>query len=323
MEKLFVTASVLTVTVLLAAFSPELPKPPKAPKPPKFDVPTPPSPPAPLAPHLLCDTVPAAKQPSELDAEVNTIHVTRDKTRYEITEAGGQVTELKINGKQIAKNKFGEYDSEVRSIIAEVKEEQSEQQEEAEEMRAEAQALKQEADGFRLEAEALRKQAALMKIEAEKMKAQMELSRDEMIALQKQAELVKKQFAGQHNQNLNTDELRKSALEIQKSAEKVRAEANVIRGQAEVTRRESEKIRVDHDKMMDNILRDLESEGFVKDKKKLSFRISDEEFIVNGAKLSEKLHSKFKQKYLKEKGTEIVYNWREDSHTYTGSIQRK
>ncbi|MCE7038788.1 M56 family metallopeptidase [Dyadobacter sp. CY312] len=321
MEKLFVTASVLTATVLLAAFSPELPKPPKAPKPPKFDVPAPPPlPPSPVAPHTLCDTVPA---PAEPGSEVNTIHVTRDKKRYEITEVDGEVTELKINGKQIAKNKFGEYDNEIRSIIEEVNEERQEEEEHAEEMQSEAEDLNQEAADLQAEALELRKQATLMKLDAEKMKGQMELNREQMIAVKKEAELVRKQLSGQNNQNLNTDELRKSAAQLQKSAEKLRVEATVLKEQAEVSRLEAETIRQDHEKMMDNFLRDLESEGYGKDKKNLSFRITENEFIVNGQKLSDKVHSKFKSKYLKEKGTEIVYNWKEDNHTYTGSIHRK
>jgi bla regulator protein BlaR1 len=324
MEKLFVTASVLTVTVLLAAFSPEIPKPPKAPKPPKVDIAAPPVPPVPLAPPAPCDTVPDPNGISEADSDVFTVHITRDNKRYEITEKHGKVTDLKINDKQIPQSKIADYLDEVNPILTEMKEESEKQKEEAVKLKEEAEELRIEATQLRIEAQALKQEALLMKEDAAKVKEQSMLSKEAVI-IQKHAQEISKniQIHKTQNININTDELKKHAEEMRSAAEELRKDAEVMKTEAEIRKGESEKIKAKHDKVQANFLNDLRSDGLIKNKQSISYKISDSEFVLDGVKQPDAIHSKYKKKYLKQKDTEMVYNWRENSNTYTGYIHRK
>jgi bla regulator protein blaR1 len=72
------------------------------------------------------------------------------------------------------------------------------------------------------------------------------------------------------------------------------------------------------------VIDELIQAGLVKDKESLSYRLSDEELIVNGTKQSAELHRKLKAKYLKElgdKGFELMYNYNNQTgHIKTGIV---
>jgi bla regulator protein BlaR1 len=339
MEKLFVTASVLTVTVLLAAFSPEIPKPPKAPKPPKVDIAAPPVPPVPLAPPAPCDTVPDPNGISEADSDVFTVHITRDNKRYEITEKHGKVTDLKINDKQIPQSKIADYLDEVNPILTEMKEESEKQKEEAVKLKEEAEELRIEATQLRIEAQALKQEALLMKEDAKNAKQRTLLMKDDIEAIKQQTTLNKEQalIIQEHaqkmrvnvekqrniNNQINIDEFKSKAEKFRTEAEEIRKEALIIKEKMEVQKEEAEKIKLEYEKEQSSFLNDLKSEGLVKNKQSISYKISDSEFVLDGVKQPDAIHSKYKKKYLKQKDTEMVYNWRENSNTYTGYIHRK
>ncbi|WP_353720547.1 hypothetical protein [Dyadobacter sp. 676] len=65
-------------------------------------------------------------------------------------------------------------------------------------------------------------------------------------------------------------------------------------------------------KKQEQIIEELSSAGLVKDKNDLSFKLTDDELIVNGEKQPADLHQKLKAKYLKSdagKGFEMYYNY--------------
>jgi bla regulator protein BlaR1 len=340
MEKLFVTASVLTVTALLAAFSPELPKPPKAPKPPRVAIFAPPAPPAPLAPPAPCDTVPEPDEMSEADSDVFTVHITRDNKRYEITEKSGKVTDLKINDKQIPKDKIANYLHEVKPILAEMKAESEKHQEEAEKLQEEAAKLQEEAEEMRAEAQEwakeefflikedadrLKFEAELVKEDAERVKEQSLMSKEQAAIMQKHAQKIRKNVEAQKNQsfNINIEELKRHAEEMRSAAEELSKDAEIMKAEAEVLKGEAEKIKSEHDKMQSNFLNDLRRDGLIKNNQSISYKISEGEFILDGVKQSDAVHARYKKKYVKQKGSEMVYNWRGKGNTYTGYIHRK
>jgi bla regulator protein BlaR1 len=98
----------------------------------------------------------------------------------------------------------------------------------------------------------------------------------------------------------------------------------VHRAEAEVHRKEAEKHRQEYEKMQTGMINDLIESGVVKDKSNLSYKLSQEELIVNGVKQSDELHKKLKNKYIKDKAVEMVYNYSgRTGYTSTGFIYTK
>lgn len=67
------------------------------------------------------------------------------------------------------------------------------------------------------------------------------------------------------------------------------------------------------DRVLNKIISDLKAEGIIKNSNKLSFKLSNREFIVNGKRLSAEIHQKLKAKYVIETAFEagFLYRWKE------------
>lgn len=104
---------------------------------------------------------------------------------------------------------------------------------------------------------------------------------------------------------------RQQADEDRERAEQNRAQAGKDREQAEKDRKRAEidRKRADEDrKLLDEMLDEVVKEKLVENKEALkSLILDDNEFIVNGIKQSDALHSKFKTKYLKTSRARINY----------------
>jgi len=95
-------------------------------------------------------------------------------------------------------------------------------------------------------------------------------------------------------------------------AEEQRGQAEVQRKQAEEMRRGAEKQREVYMKRQEAVIEELAQAGLVKDKDDLSFKLGDDELIVNGVKQPADLHQKLKAKYLNgDEGRkyEMYYNF--------------
>ena len=94
-------------------------------------------------------------------------------------------------------------------------------------------------------------------------------------------------------------------------AEKDRAQAELDRQQAVKDRIQAEKDRnqAEEDrKMLLSMVEDMISDKLVKDKDALNtFRLTNDEFLVNGVKQSAELHAKYKAKYIKQSNSQINY----------------
>ncbi|WP_428661671.1 M56 family metallopeptidase [Runella sp.] len=319
MEKLFVTAGLITVTLFSVAFSPSTPE--KKPK--SFPTPkrmiatqaTPKTPPAPIAaplptavPAIENDTIPGSGN-TKIKSGVSTIHVTRNNKRYEMVETNGKVTELIIDGVSIPEEQRGQYKTEIESIIKEV-----------EESREQAEVMRKEAEKMRKQADEMREQAEVMRVDAEKFRADNEKMRKEADEMRKQAEVMRvdaeKSRANNEVMRKEADEMRKQAevmrVEATKSrdnAEVMRKEAEVMRKEAEVMRVEAEKSRIAFQKKQDNLINDLITEGVIKDRDNLSYKLNAEELIVNGVKQPAAVHQKLRSKYLENSSAEFTRNF--------------
>lgn len=253
--------------------------------------------------------LPAAAQKTSTSTEIRsvytdddetTLNFSRDDHKYKIRMTGNKITEMLRDGIKVAPEDYSKYESMINEVLAEVKK----QQEEAEKMRKEAevqrkQAEKQrfEAEKQREEAEVQRKQAAVFRAEAEKQREQASKQRFE----------AEKQRTEADKMRLEAEQQRKKADEFRAEAEVQRKEAEKQRAEAEIQRKEAEKNRALMEKMLDEIVTEKIADS--RDELK-TIVLDDKEFVVNGVKQSDKLHSQFKAKYLK--GKQIRYE-RNDS----------
>ncbi|WP_439581423.1 M56 family metallopeptidase [Dyadobacter bucti] len=342
MEKLFVTASLITAAALSVAFAAADPEP-------KISVNAKEKPAAIQELHksknlivnelsVHPDTLPAPGKIPGLDSGTNTYHVNSNDKQYEIVETDGKITSLKIDGEQIPADKIAAHQSEIDAIVGEIKvahEHAEADRLKADEMRSKADEYRMEAEKIRQEAEVLRQQASQDRVKAEEMRIQAE-------KIRKETELMRVNVQNERmtNSNSRTDseqirnqneDLKKMAekmradAEIQRqNAEKVRQQADVIRQQAEITRQQAEKQRAEYEKMQEGLIDDLMQEGVIKDTKKLSYKLSDDELVVNGVQQPSVLHQKMKAKYIRNGGVEMVYNWNgRTGYTITGTIQTR
>lgn len=257
---------------------------------------------------------------------ISTYNVTRNNKQYEIVQRNGRMISLWVDDKEIAESEYPKYQPEIDKIMEEVKV----QHELAEKQREEAQEMRKIAEGQRRMAEKQREEAQVMRLEAEKQRehaSQMRLdakkqseyadqmrlntnaNRDEAARMRLEAE---KQREAAEDMRRQADLMRKEAEKQREHASEQRVQAEGQRKQAEEMRREAEKQREVYLKKQQGVIEELAGAGLVKDKDNLSFKLSDDELIVNGEKQSAELHQKLKAKYLDNeagKRSTMYYNY--------------
>ncbi len=335
MEKLFVTFSLAAAIALSAATAPEKPaksRPMPAPReiPPLKTIALPQKP---DRTTLGPDTLPKKKSKSA-DMEIHSANVysaregvstyslTRNNKHYEIVRRNGKVISLWIDDQEIPQSDYGKYQPEIDKIMDEVKV----QHERAEKEREKAEEMRKMADVQRKEAEKQREAADEMRVEADKQREQANEIRINANKNREEAEKFRieagKQRASAEDMRKQADVMRIDAEKLRKQADGFRAEAEVFRKKAEEQRVIAEKDREVYLKIQEGIIDELTSEGLVKDKESLSYKLSDEDLIVNDVKQPAGLHQKLKSKYLKELGDkkfELMYNYRNQTgHIKTG-----
>ena len=348
MEKLFVTFSLAAAIALSAATTPE--KPATARKAPAVKEVRPDGAkllpakitaiPSSKAQNLLTqepDTLPKKKLRSEgmeihsanvytPQQGISTYNVTRNNKQYEIVKRNDKIISLFVDDQEIAVEDYAKYQPEIDKIMAEVKA----QHELAEKQREEAQEMRKIAEGQRRVAEKQREEAQVMRLEAEKQRehaSQMRLdakkqqeyadqmrvnanaNRDQLDKVRGEAEKMREAAEDMRKQ---ADLMRREAEKQREHAAEQRVQAEGQRKQAEEMRREAEKQREVYMKRQEAVIEELAGAGLVKDKDELSFKLSDDELIVNGEKQSADLHQKLKAKYLNDGGDKkstMYYNY--------------
>lgn len=326
MEKLFVTLSLAAAVALSAATAPEKPVQSKTLAVPRRQVQT-------NTVYLPEEQEPVIYQPDTLprkksqisDTEIHsasvrseregisTYSVTRNNKHYEMVQRNGKMISLFIDDQEIAENDYGKYQSEIDKILADIKiqhERAEKEREKAEEMRILADGQRRLADKQREEAHALRLEAEKNREHAGDLRVNANKNRDEAEKLRVEA-----------------DKRREAAEDMRKQADQMRVEAEQHRKEAEVHRAHAEKDREAYIKIQEEIISELSSAGLAKDKENLSYKLSNDELIVNGAKQSADLHQKLKAKYLKDLGDkkfELMYNYRnQNGHIKTGIVHSR
>ncbi len=245
MEKLFVTTSLLTVTVLFAAFSQDLPKTPQPPTPPNIENIAPPTPPVPPV-----EPVEPTNPPTPIHGLGNnrhTIHITRDNKRYEIDEVDGKLESLKINGISIPKKDLEKYDSEVQKIIDEVGQERIIDEEEAIEHTAQSQALQKQAEELRKQAELVKREVNMVMARVELDKKIVDAQRIDIEAAQNVAKKVSSEIQKMNSEVIRheVDKLRRMVMEVSQEARKLKVEQHEDEKGNENLNQNSEEIKND------------------------------------------------------------------------------
>lgn len=348
MEKLFVTFSLAAAIALSAATAPE--KPSTAGKLPVVKEIRPQRTeslpgkiakiPSPKEQHVVIsepDTLPKKKLRSG-DMEIHsanvytpqqgisTYNVTRNNKQYEIVKRNNRIISLYVDDQEIPESDYAKYQPEIDKIMAEVKaqhelaekqrEEAQEMRKIAEEQRRLAEKQREEAQVMRLEAEKQREHASQMRVDAKKqreyadqMRQNINSNRDEAEKMRLEAE---KQREAAEDMRKQADQMRREAEKQREHAAEQRVQAEGQRKQAEEMRRVAEKQREVYMKRQEAVIEELAGAGLVKDKDELSFKLSDDELIVNGEKQSAELHQKLKAKYLNDGGDQkstMYYNY--------------
>ncbi|TDE15401.1 M56 family metallopeptidase [Dyadobacter psychrotolerans] len=318
MEKLFVTISLITVTALSVAFSPPSEPVIKPVVSEDYQMPAKMEPTEVRSLPVVClDTLPKITKTKTSESSVRTVNITTNTVSYDFVIKDGEMTELKIDGKSIPENEIKNYESELKSSLQEAdaeREKSEKQREEAGKQRAEAEVMRKHAEKIRSNADQIRVQADQQRKQAEEIRRQADLVRIDAEKQRKEADV----FRGE------ADKYRKEAAKFREQAEVVRKQADVIRKEAEVTRKEAEKTREVYEKLQADLISDMISEGIIKSKDGLSYKLSNDEFIVNGVKQSAEVGKRFIKKFVKEEGVEMVYNWKgRTGYTVTGTIRSK
>lgn len=270
---------------------------------------------------------------------------TVDGKHYEIIIRKNKITELYIDDRRIPDEKIGDHQPVIDKIIKGIREDAAAAYEEAEKSRIDADMAREQAEELREKVEQNKMQLEQMKISAEK------LAEDQALKMRIQAEKLAAEQAGL--QDLQGDQYRLEAgkiaaekAEMQRMQEdmsrrgelsrqmqmaemaKLKAEQSRIMAEqskimAEEGKRKADAGKEKSERMLGNFIDDLLKEGIIKNDKKLSFSLSNREFIVNGVKQPEAVLRKFTEKYSIGAGDH--FNYSKTSHsTHTDiSIQHK
>ncbi|MDZ4679850.1 MAG: M56 family metallopeptidase [Saprospiraceae bacterium] len=282
---------------------------------------------------LPVDDVQAQTQKIEKE-RISTINITGEGTAAELQEmtvrenngktyvmkrVEGKVKEMTIDGKKVPDDQLGNYDSMIRKIDAEIKADMAQ----AERDRAQAKLDMEQAERDRERAELDRAQAERDREQAELDVEQAKRDVEQAARDREQAERDRAQAKRDIEQSVRDRE----------QAEKDRAQSERDRAQSEIDRAQSkrdveqamrDREQAEKDKaqairdrkqaqkdreIMGNLIAELVQDGLIQDKKSLSaLKLNDKTFEVNGKKLSDDLHRKYKAKYAKELNYEIQYN---------------
>jgi chromosome segregation ATPase len=211
------------------------------------------------------------------------INFTEDEHHYKIRLSGSKVIEMFVDDKKVAEEDYAKYDSLVKKILLQIEKDRKQ----AEEDRKQAEKDREQADKDREQANADRTQAEKDRERADQDRKQAGKDRE-------QAEKNRQQ----------ADKDRERAEQDREQAGKDREQAEKDRQQAEIDRKRAEEDRKLLNEMIDEVIK----EKLVENKEALkSLVLDNNEFIVNGIKQPDNLHSKFKTKYLKSSHRRINY----------------
>ena len=204
---------------------------------------------------------------------------TDDHDKITLQTENGITTKLNINGKDIPKEQFGQYES----FIQQIHQESEQAREEAEQVGREAEQAGREAEEAGREAEQAAREASSAGEEAARE------AQEAAKEAQQEAEEARKEA------ERDTNEAKQEAERDRKQGEIDHEQGERDRIQGEKDRIEGEKDRIKADKFNAEIHDQLIKDGLIQSSGSFSYSIKgDGEFIVNGKKQSVEIFQKYK-----------------------------
>lgn len=271
---------------------------------------------------IQTDTVPA---PSATGQMINgTINSTQNGKKYTLVTENNQVKELYVDGKKIPEGKMDNYKKVTGKILTDTKIELEQSQKEMAESAKKIEQSKKEMEEAKLEMVQSEKEMAESAKELEQSKKEMDEAAKEMaldkVQADKDMEQSKRDIAQSNiemeqakiemekaQKEMNED-LKQSKLDMEQ-ATKDMAQAKKDMEQAAkdevLAKKDEERARL----MQEKIIAGLIKEHIITDKNELSsYKLSNNELIVNGVKQPDEIFKKFKDQYIKEKHFSMSYN---------------
>ncbi|MEP7108995.1 MAG: M56 family metallopeptidase [Ferruginibacter sp.] len=280
--------------------------------------------PVPLATR---DTVPG-KDSKHSGVLNGTINSTVNGQKYKLVIEHGRIAELYVNGKKIPAEKIAGYKSITDPILLQSKldmehaEKDSEQaRKEMAESKADMEESEKDVTRAKLEMEKAKEE---MEQDMEQAKKEMEQNQLEMAQSKKEMEQAKlemehaKMEMAQDMEQAKR-EMEKAKLEMGEAKKKMALEMEEAKIEMEHSKKDfarskneveqSRKEMERSSKIQAGFIEDLIKEHILKGKEELStYKLSNEELIVNGVKQAGAIHKKFKDKYVKGDNWTMEYN---------------
>jgi len=247
-----------------------------------------------------------------------TIREANGKT-YVLKRVDGKVKEMSIDGQKVPESEFGNYAEMVNKIDAEIKADM----EQAERDREQAQLDREQAERDRAQAELDREQAERDRENAKLDMEQAERDREQAKLDVEQAKRDVEQAARDREQaekdraqsafdaaqaTLDREQATRDVEQATRDREQAGRDREQAARDREQAARDREQAQKDRE-MMESMIAEMIKDGLILDKKGLSsLKLNEKTFEVNGKKLSDDLHRKYKGKYAKELNYEIRYN---------------
>lgn len=237
---------------------------------------------------------------------------------YSIKRVDKKIQEMYVNGEKLSEDKYAEYDAVIKEIDEQIERDRAQ----AELDRQQAERDREQAGRDREQAERDRQQAMRDQEQAKLDRAQAEKDREQSVRDRAQAEKDRIQANLDREQAMRDDVQakrdREQAIKDRAQADRDRLQAEKDRQQAELDREQAAKDRIQAEKdrkqaeedrkMLFSMVQDMINDKLVKDKDAINmFRLTNEEFWLNGVKQSAELHAKYKAKYIKQANYQINY----------------
>jgi beta-lactamase regulating signal transducer with metallopeptidase domain len=244
---------------------------------------------------------------------------------YSIKRVDKKIQEMYVNGEKLSEDKYGEYEAVIKEIDEQIERDRAQ----AELDRQQAERDREQASRDREQAEKDRQQAMRDQEQAKRDRAQAELDRqqadrdrEQSVRDRAQAEKDRLQANLDREQAIRDEAQaqrdREQALKDRAQADRDRLQAEKDRQQAELDRQQAARDRIQAEKdrkqaeedrkMVLSMVEDMIKDKLVKDKDAINmFRLSNDEFWLNGVKQSAELHAKYKAKYIKQANYQINY----------------
>ena len=266
------------------------------------------------------DTVPARQQ-DRAGVSNEKISTSVNGKKYIIVSENNEVKELYVNGKKIPAEKMGDYKSVTGKILKQTKSDAEQAEKDLKLSEIDMEQSKREMERSKIELaqsgiemedakkemeehkEETRQAMQESKMEMEQSKIEMAKSKMDMEQAQENMQEEMKQY--KKNMEQSQKEMAQSQIKMKEEMERSKVEMQKSMKEMERSKKAMEQSQV----LQENIIGDLIKENIIKDKKDLaSYKLSNEELIVNGVKQPDTVYKRFKEKYVKNNKFTMIYD---------------